>query len=101
MQLLGYENNFQLSILAQIKGDACDVHNLHVTCRGLYSKIANYTFEIIRDMALFSFSSYILVTSKTKKKPFQNSHSHMFLLKKPPKTEMFSKLSYTHNMKSP
>ena len=36
MQLLGYENNFQLSILAQIKGDACDVHNLHVTCRGLY-----------------------------------------------------------------
>ena len=36
MQLLGYENNFQLSILAQIKGDACDVHNLHVTCRGLW-----------------------------------------------------------------
>ena len=37
MQLLGYENNFQLSILAKIKGDACDVHNLHVTCRGLYN----------------------------------------------------------------
>ena len=39
MQLLGYENNFQLSILAQIKGDACDVHNLHVTCKGLYIQI--------------------------------------------------------------
>lgn len=66
-----------------------------------YSKIAYYTFEIIRGMALFFFSSYILVTSKTKKKPFQNSHSHMFLFKKPLKTEMFFKLSYTHNMKSP
>ena len=38
MQLFGYKNSFQLFILAEIEGDACDVHILHLTCKGLYTR---------------------------------------------------------------